>query len=151
MLYSCVFLVLVFMVILGTLIALGDLRWLDVKAFWCAPKQKLLLNAILVVSEAGRSQDGTSSQILPKILNRFQQTRSQMKIDHFAFLNWKLREKIKKIISNFLISFLFLCVFWWDSGVPNYRVHFCHYQKDHDEIYRIGMYDSSNESSQRTE
>ena len=35
-------------------------------------------------------------------------------------------------------------------------MHFCHYQEDqdqedHDEINPIGMYDSSNETSQRTE
>ena len=45
------------------------------------------------------------------------------------------------------------------SSLPNlilvrlwntYRVHFCQDQ-DHDEINPIGMYDSSNESSQRTE
>ena len=33
-----------------------------------------------------------------------------------------------------------------------YKVHFCHHNdRDHDEINPIGMYDSSNESSQRTE
>ena len=71
-------------------------------------------------------QSDVSSRVFPSWLN--------------SVLNYTSTENIKLGITSW-----FLVQLW-----STYRVHFC--RDDHDnEIDRLGMYDSSNESSQRTE
>ena len=63
-----------------------------------------------------RIRDGTSSQVFQKTINRFRQTRSQMKVHHFTFLYWEKNIYIfliwifyKKCI--FFLTFFLISVF----------------------------------------